>query len=101
MPNVQPIMDNVRELSPLHMATSAVDQMDQLRASVKGFCPADADVTLTFDGRCRIHIDVRTVEEVMAVESAIQKFASGVFDNVHRATVPGRAFLRRVSATVG
>lgn len=70
--------------------------MDLLRAS----SPADAVISFLFDGALHVRIDVRTLEEVIAVELMLPSLAGGVFVGIQRGRAPNHSFLHRVTALV-
>jgi hypothetical protein len=101
MASISPIIEtNVAELNPNGRVGPIADHLSALKAQVARFTPSDADIHFTFDHRLRIHVDVRSMEDALAVQSAIEAFGVGNFRDVSRSSVPCHAFRRRVSAVI-
>ncbi len=96
-------MANLANVSPIVRGPKSTPVSDELQAlihMVEDACPCPMQVSFTFTHELRIAIDVRTLEEVHMVETALPGLGGGIFDHITRAAIPHHAFLKRVSATV-
>ena len=80
--------------------TPVTDELSRILALLRQACPPNARISFDFDGRLHVHVDVRNIEEVAAVEAALPALGQGLFRCLRRGATPNRAFLHRVSALV-
>jgi hypothetical protein len=97
--NAQP-PSNVRTLPLPAEATDLSDELGKLVAELRSHAPADAAITLVFDGRLHINIDVRSLDEVARLEFLLPTLCGGIFSNVQRGLVDNHPFLHRLTALV-
>lgn len=90
----------VASILPAVRGTPINDELGALRDIVLGICPAEASVAFSFTDRLRLTIDVRTLEEVAALETLLPGIAGGVLTGVTRGATPGHSFRRRLTANV-
>jgi hypothetical protein len=76
------------------------EELAKVTAVVADACPSDARISFLYDGRLHLMIDVRTLEEVLAVEMILPKIGAGMFHDVARAQAPRHGFGHRVTALV-
>jgi hypothetical protein len=76
------------------------DELTRIAAMVRGALPEVAGVSLSFDGRLQIHIDVRKREDVTVVELILPTLEPGLFQAISRGQTPGHPFHHRVTALV-
>jgi hypothetical protein len=91
---------NVRTLPLPAGATDLSDELSKLVGELRTHAPADAAVTLVFDGRLHIHIDVRNLDDVARLEFLLPNLCGGIFSNVRRGLVDNHPFLHRLTALV-
>jgi len=91
---------SVASIVPAARATPINDELGALRDLVTEICPYDATVAFAFTDRLRLTIDVRTLEEVAALETLLPGLAGGVLTGVTRGATPGHSFRRRLIANV-
>ncbi len=87
-------------LVPVERQTPINDELAGLRDLVIGICPRDATVGFVFTDRLRLTIDVRTLEEIAALEMLLPGMAGGVLCRLTRGATPGHSFRRRLTADV-
>jgi hypothetical protein len=92
-----------RPLSTLPRAepsTIVSDELSRIRSTVQSLSPADAAIGFEYDGRLRINIDVRFVEDVARLETLLPSACDGLFFNIQRRLVEHHPFLHRLTASV-
>ncbi len=90
----------VASLVPVERQTPINDELAALRDLVIGICPRDATVAFVFTDRLRLTIDVRTAEEIAALETLLPGMAGGVLCRLTRGATQGHSFRRRLTADV-
>jgi hypothetical protein len=91
---------NVRTLPLPVGAADLSDALGKLIGELRSHAPADAAVTLLFDGRLHINIDVRNLDDVARLEFLLPALCGGIFSNVQRGLVDKHPFLHRLTALV-
>ena len=91
---------NVRTLPLPVGAADLSDALGKLTGELRSHAPADAAVTLLFDGRLHINIDVRNLDDVARLEFLLPALCGGIFSNVQRGLVDKHPFLHRLTALV-
>ena len=76
------------------------DELEKLTAMLREVCPRDAMITFEYDGRLRLHIQLRRSEDVTKMEAILPTLFGGIFHAVQRGQVGRGSFLHRVSALV-
>ncbi len=79
---------------------TVTDELGSILRTVRERCPADARISFDFDGRLRLHVDVRTSEEVSKVETALASSRAGMFHSFSCGKTPHHPFFRRLSAVI-
>ncbi|MDF2640393.1 MAG: hypothetical protein K0R64_3377 [Novosphingobium lindaniclasticum] len=70
--------------------------LDDLRARI-----VEADeITLEFDGKLHVHLDVKAGEDLPLVEAKLAELGNGMFSQIGRGATPNHPFSHRVSALV-
>ncbi|HKR91434.1 hypothetical protein [Novosphingobium sp.] len=57
-------------------------------------------VHFEFDGKLKLHVDVRNSEEIAATEAKLAMLCAGIFINIHHGATPHHPFFHRVTAEV-
>ena len=81
-------------------ASDLSDGLGKLVEELRSHAPADAGITLVFDGRLHINIDLRNLDDVTRLEFLLPTLCGGIFPNVQRRLVDNHPFLHRLSALV-
>lgn len=76
------------------------DELNMISASLREACPPEANISFHFDGKLRVHIDVRKLEDVTRVEMILPTFGASMFHDIYRGQAPHHSFFHRVSAMV-
>ena len=92
-PNVEPIAAGGRTA----VVSRELDRIAQAGATVS---PDDADIGFEYDGKLRINIDIRKLEDLARVEILLPTLCGGIFSDVQRGLVDNRPFLHRLTALV-
>lgn len=75
-------------------------ELEFLFSAVRDACPPTAVISLSFDGRLNLLIDVQSHQEAATVEAILPTLANGAFTQIHRSGTPHQPFRRRVVAFV-
>ena len=81
-------------------STIVSDELGRIRSAVQALSPADAAIGFEYDGRLRINIDVRSLEDLTRLETLLPGAFDGLFFNLQRRLVEHHPFLHRLTATV-
>ncbi len=76
------------------------DELNRLTTLLRESCPPEANITFHFNGRLYVHIDVRELQQVVAIELLLPTLGAGIFHDVQRGQAPRHAFLHRITALV-
>ncbi|WP_246604938.1 hypothetical protein [Aquisediminimonas sediminicola] len=96
--NIQP---SSVEPFPVQTRSSFVtDELSKITSTLREVCPVDAAISLHFDGKLHLHIDVRNMESVMGIEAMLPTLGAGLFHDIQRGPTPHQPFFHRVSAIV-
>lgn len=79
---------------------SVAEDLSKLLDLIKQEFPKALNILFEFDGRLKLHIDVRTGEEVSATEERLPQLCAGTFSQVHHGATPHHPFFHRVTAFV-
>ena len=88
------------EQMPAARSTIVSDELNRIQGAVLSVCPTDSDVTFEFDGKLRINIDVRQLDDVARIETLLPTLCGGIFSDMQRGLVDNRPFFHRVTALV-
>ena len=88
------------EAFPSRRSMVVSDELNRLMEMLRSACPDEARISFEFDDALRVHIDVRELEDVMAVEALLPTLGQGMFHDVERGLTPHHAFLHRATALV-
>src|SRR3954449_1567835 len=92
---------NVEEIFGLTDSTPVSDELQRLPAVLEPLCPEDSVITFDFHGKLRLHIDIRSFEEMTLVERLLPTMCGGIFRDVHRGMSTKHSFFHRLTAVVG
>jgi hypothetical protein len=76
------------------------DELARITTAVSAIAPQDADITFEYDGKLRINIDIRKLEDLAKVETLLPGLCGGIFSNLQRGLVENHPFLHRLTALV-
>jgi hypothetical protein len=80
--------------------SAVTDELGGILRTVRDRCPAGALISFDFDGRLRLHVDVRTSEQLSHVETALATSRAGMFHSFTHGKTPHHPFFRRLSAVI-
>ncbi|QIK97114.1 hypothetical protein G7076_02295 [Sphingomonas sp. HDW15A] len=80
--------------------TFVSDELARLTVVLREFCPPEAIVTFEYDGRLKLHIDVREVQDVARLEAVLPSLCGGIFHDTQRGLSAHHSFFHRISAAV-
>jgi hypothetical protein len=76
------------------------DELTRITTLIRSALPEVAGVSLSFDSKLQVHIDVRRREDVTVVELILPNLEPGLFQGIGRGRTPGHPFHHRVTAGV-
>ena len=91
---------NVEPISGSDGSRMISDELDRIAQAVAAVSPADADIGFEYDGKLRINVDIRKLEDLARVELLLPTLCGGIFSDVQRGLVDNRPFLHRLTAVV-
>jgi hypothetical protein len=91
---------NVEHLFGSPDLTPVTDELQKITKMLQVLCPKESVIRFYFDGRLRVHIDLRRVEELTMVEALLPTACGGIFQNVQRGMAEKHSFFHRVTAVV-
>ncbi|AIT78719.1 hypothetical protein [Novosphingobium pentaromativorans] len=94
---------NISQVEPFPQATRAIsiaEELGKLLEILKSEFPKAIKVFFEFDGKLKLHIDVRTGEEVSTAAARLGSLCGGIFNNIHNGATPHHPFFHRVTAEV-
>lgn len=98
---MQPVTAEIFGIAPSdHRQDRLTEGLCKLHDMLREACPQGAAIRFEFEGTLRVHIDVRTFEEIRQVELSLAAVSPGTFHSTTRKTVPQRSFFKRVTALV-
>jgi hypothetical protein len=92
--------DSLGHLPRKPRPTVVSDELTKVMALVTEGLPSDAKISFQFDGRLHVMVDVRTLEQVLAVEMTLPKLGAGMFHDIQRVQALRHGFGHRVTALV-
>lgn len=75
-------------------------ELGKLLELLKSELPDAHSIHFEFDGKLKVHIDVRKGEDIGATEARLERLCAGTFTNMHHGATPHHPFLHRVTAEV-
>lgn len=81
-------------------STIVSDELSRIRSAVQALSPEEAVIGFEYDGRLRINIDVRSLEDLARLETLLPRACEGLFYNIQRRLVEHRPFFHRLTANV-
>jgi len=76
------------------------DQLDEILKMLHAEFPEAAAISLEFNGKLHMHIDVRKGEDVPLLEARLSLLENGMFTQIARGATPGHPFSHRISALI-
>lgn len=80
--------------------SSIADELGKLLELLRSEFPKAINIRFEFDGKLKLHIDVRTGEEVSTAEEKLATLCAGTFSQIHHGATPHHPFFHRVTALV-
>lgn len=81
-------------------STAVSDELNKLLTLLRDSLPQEAAITFLFDGKLQVRIDVRKLEQVLAIEMVLPQLGGGIFHDIQRGQAPNHSFMHRVTARV-
>jgi hypothetical protein len=81
-------------------STTIADELGKLLDQVKSEFPKAVNIIFEFDGKLKLHVDVRAGEEISTAEARLGSLCGGTFTNIHHGATPHHPFFHRVTAEV-
>ena len=81
-------------------SNTIAEELGKLLEVLKSEFPKAVKVVFEFDGNLKLHIDVRTGEEIATTEARLAGLCGGAFSNIHHGATPHHPFFHRVTARV-
>jgi hypothetical protein len=91
---------NVEQLFGFPAGAPVSDELQKLTDMLAPFCPKDRVIRFEFDGKLKLHIDVRRFEDMAALEALLPALWGGIFDDVQRGITDKHSFFHRLTAVV-
>ncbi|MCT2401039.1 hypothetical protein [Novosphingobium mangrovi (ex Huang et al. 2023)] len=85
---------------PSQKSNMVSEELTRILAMLRDVSPRDARITFEFDGKLRVHIDVRNGEDVVGLEKMLPTLAMGMFHDIDVGATPHHPFFHRISAVV-
>jgi len=79
---------------------SLSDGLRQLTGTLASVCPKESVIRFEFDGKLRLHLDVRRFEELAAMEILLPTICGGAFHHVQRGMSERHSFFHHLTAVV-
>ncbi|KHK92750.1 hypothetical protein LK12_07565 [Novosphingobium malaysiense] len=76
------------------------DELAKIRAMVREHTSKDAKISIEFDGKLRLHVDVRNGEDVKVLAKMLPTLGTGIFHSIEVGATPHHPFFHRVSALI-
>lgn len=87
-------------LSGQSSAKSLTEQLEAIWTKLQSEFPEAANITLEFNGRLHVYIDVRAGEDVPLYEERLSLLDEGTFTQITRGATPGHPFSHRISSVI-
>lgn len=85
---------------PEQRSTVLTDELNKILDMLTSACPDRSIISFDFDGKLHVHIDVRSLEDMLKVEGTLPLLGGGMLHDVVRGRTPHRPFFHRLSAVV-
>jgi hypothetical protein len=79
---------------------SIADELGKLIDLLRSEFPSAIKIFFEFDDRLKVHIDVRTGEEIGTTETKLARLCGGTFTQVTHGGTPHHPFFHRITAKV-
>lgn len=79
---------------------SIAEELSKLLDLLRQEFPKAINILFEFDGKLKLHVDVRTGEEIATTEESLAKLCAGTFSQIHHGATPHHPFFHRVTAFV-
>lgn len=76
------------------------EELTRILDIVRENAPCDAKVSIEFDGRLHLHVDVRHGEEIEVLKKVLPMIGKGIFHTIEVGATPHHPFFHRISALV-
>lgn len=76
------------------------DELGKLLDVVRSEFPKAVKIVFEFDSKLKLHIDVRTGEEIATTEARLAGLCGGIFSKIQHGATPHHPFFHRVTAQV-
>jgi hypothetical protein len=96
-------LPNTRNVEPIFGtpgSTPVSDELQKLTAMLASVCPKESVITFEYNGKLRLHIDIRRFEEMTTIEALLPTICGGIFCNVQRGMAEKHSFFHRLTALV-
>jgi hypothetical protein len=90
----------VEPISAASKSAIVSDELNRITTAVTAIAPQDADITFEFNGKLRINIDIRKLEDLAKMETQLPGVCGGIFSNMQRGLVEHHPFFHRLTALV-
>ncbi|HKT86476.1 MAG TPA: hypothetical protein VJQ77_10375 [Novosphingobium sp.] len=94
------VINQVEPFPQPQRSSSVADELGKLLDLLKSEFPQAINILFDFDGKLKLHIDVRTGEEVSTAEERLATLCAGTFSQMHHGATPHHPFFHRVTALV-
>lgn len=91
--NVEPIFNSNRP-------ASLTEGLRELTETLAAVCPKESVIRFEFDGKLRLHLDVRRFEELAAMEIMLPTICGSAFHDVQRGISERHSFFHHLTAVV-
>ncbi|WP_067737088.1 hypothetical protein [Novosphingobium naphthalenivorans] len=88
------------ERLPSQKSAFVSEELTKILELVQGSAPRDAKVSIDFDGKLRLHIDVRKGEDIEVLKKLLPLLGTGIFHDIEVGATPHHPFFHRISALV-
>lgn len=98
-----PEVTKINQIEPFpqqQRITAIADEFGKLQNLLKSEFPKAVSILFEFDGKLKLHIDVRTGEEISTTEAKLASLCGGAFQHVKHGAAPHHPFFHRITAEV-
>ena len=88
------------ERLPSQKSAFVSEELNKILDIVHASTPKDAKASIEFDGKLRLHIDVRNGEDVEVLKKLLPMLGTGVFHGIEVGATPHHPFFHRISALI-
>lgn len=94
------VINQVEPFPQPQRSNSVADELGKLLDLLKSEFPRAINILFEFDGKLKLHVDVRTGEEISTAEEKLAILCAGTFSQIHHGATPHHPFFHRVTALV-